>query len=382
MKKTLKKMDKTLLILMIVYTILGLVMIFSASSITAVLYNHLSESHYFKKQLLVVIVTWLIGIFFFLRFPTKKYKNLAPIGMIGILAALILLIPYGQITNSAKSWYNLGFYNFQPSEFLKPIIVVYLGVYFDKIVKRRDFSTIKILFPFILIIIGFLFVALQPDYGTAFIIAGIAGVIFLMLPINTKKMKNTKLLCVGAGVIGLIVMFTMTLNAEQASRMNFKAPCTRYSEKTGYQVCNGMIAISNGGLFGVGLGNSTQKYLYLPEAHTDFIFPIMVEELGLLFSIAFILGYLIILYRIVKIAKQSTNLRNSIICYGIAIYILLHLIVNFCGILALIPLTGVPVPFLSYGGSFTMNLILCIFIVERICIEDKITKNKIEISKL
>ena len=108
----------------------------------------------------------------------------------------------------------------------------------------------------------------------------------------------------------------------------------------------------------------------------------MVEELGLLFSIAFILGYLIILYRIVKIAKQSTNLRNSIICYGIAIYILLHLIVNFCGILALIPLTGVPVPFLSYGGSFTMNLILCIFIVERICVEDKITKNKIEISKL
>ena len=168
----------------------------------------------------------------------------------------------------------------------------------------------------------------------------------------------------------------------QKSRLTFKNPCTRYTEETGYQVCNGFIAINNGGLFGKGLGNSTQKYLYLPEAHTDFIFPIMVEELGLLFSIAFILGYLIILYRIVKIAKQSTNLRNSIICYGIAIYILLHLIVNFCGILALIPLTGVPVPFLSYGGSFTMNLILCIFIVERICVEDKITKNKIEISKL
>ena len=381
MKKTLKKMDRTLLILMIVYTILGLVMIFSASSITAVLYNHLSESHYFKKQLLVVIVTWLIGIFFFLRFPTKKYKNLAPIGMIGILAALILLIPYGQITNSAKSWYNLGFYNFQPSEFFKPIIVVYLGVYFDKIVKRRDFSTIKILFPFILIIIGFLFVALQPDYGTAFIIAGIAGVIFLMLPINTKKMKNTKLLCVGAGVIGLIVMFTMTLNAEQASRMNFKAPCTRYSEKTGYQVCNGMIAISNGGLFGVGLGNSTQKYLYLPESYTDFIFPIIVEEWGLIVGILIILVYMFVLFRIIQIARRASNLKNSLICYGVFIYFLLHIMVNLLGVTGVIPLTGVPLPFLSYGGSYTICLMIALGLVQRVSIETNIQKQK-ELKKL
>lgn len=376
MKKTLKKMDKTLLILMIIYTILGLVMIFSASSITAVLYNHLSESHYFKKQLLVVIVTWLVGIFFFLRFPTKKYKNLAPIGMIGILAALILLIPYGQITNSAKSWYNLGFYNFQPSEFFKPIIVVYLGVYFDKLVKRRDFSTIKILFPFLLILVGFLFVALQPDYGTAFIIAGIAGIIFLMLPINTQKMKNTKLLCVLAGVIGLVGMFTMTLNVEQASRMNFKAPCTRYSQKTGYQVCNGMIAISNGGLFGVGLGNSTQKYLYLPEAHTDFIFPIVCEELGAIVGAIIILGYLVMLIRLLQIARKSTSVRGYIIAYGTFAFILLHLLVNFMGILALIPLTGVPVPFLSYGGSFYLCLVSLLFVCQRVAIETSENKTK------
>ena len=168
----------------------------------------------------------------------------------------------------------------------------------------------------------------------------------------------------------------------QKGRLTYKEPCTRYTEDTGYQVCNGFIAINNGGLFGKGLGNSSQKYLYLPEAHTDFIFPIMVEELGLVFSIFFIIGYMFIIYRILRIAKTSVNLRNSIICFGVAMYLFLHILVNFLGILALIPLTGVPVPFLSYGGSFTVNLILCMFIVERVAVENNVIKRKEEISRI
>ena len=140
-------------------------------------------------------------------------------------------------------------------------------------------------------------------------------------------------------------------------------------DDTGYQVCNGFIAIHNGGLFGAGLGNSTQKYLYLPEAHTDFIFPIIVEELGLLAGIAIILGYFYILYRILKLAKRADYMRSQIICYGTFIYILLHLLVNFLGILALVPLTGVPLPFLSYGGSFNFNVIVMMFVLQRISIE-------------
>lgn len=122
--------------------------------------------------------------------------------------------------------------------------------------------------------------------------------------------------------------------------------------------------------------------MYLPEAHTDFIFPIMVEELGLVFSIFFIIGYMFIIYRILRIAKTSVNLRNSIICFGVAMYLFLHILVNFLGILALIPLTGVPVPFLSYGGSFTVNLILCMFIVERVAVENNVIKRKEEISRI
>ena len=165
--------------------------------------------------------------------------------------------------------------------------------------------------------------------------------------------------------------------------MQFKNPCTRYTEETGYQVCNGFIAIHNGGLFGVGLGNSTQKYLYLPEAHTDFVFPILVEELGSLVGVLVLVGYVFILYRILKIGKEASgNIRNMILCYGVFAFFLLHLLVNLMGVLALIPLTGVPIPFLTYGGSFTLNLILMLFIVERVAIENKEMKYQKEKNKM
>ena len=384
MKNLFKKMDKTLFIFMAVYTILGLVMIFSASSISAVLYNKLKESYFFTKQLEFAIAIWLAGLIFIIRFPTSKYQKLGPLIMLGILIALAGLYPYGSITNSAKSWYDLKFFSIQPSEFAKTAIILYLAVYYEKIIKRKDYDNMKIIFPMILVLIATALVVFQPDLGTAIIIAGIAAFIFLALPIENKQMKTMKLTCI-IGIIaaaifvvfgGNILKNSNLLTSEQKDRLTYKAPCTRYTDKTGYQVCNGFIAINNGGLFGVGLGNSTQKYLYLPEAYTDFIFPIVIEELGALIGILIIIGYLIILYRLLKIARNAVNMRGSIIAYGTFAYILLHLLVNFMGILALIPLTGVPVPFLSYGGSFYINLMFLLFTCERVAIETKNNKTK------
>lgn len=378
MKDIFKKIDKPLFIFMILYTILGLVMIFSASSITAVLYNRVEESYFFKKQSIFVIASWIMGIGFVLKFPTSKYRKLGPLAMIGITGALALLIPYGTITNSARSWFNLGFFKLQPSEFVKSIMIVYLAVYFERIITNKDYDIKKIIFPFIIILIACGLIAYQPDLGTAVIVAGIAGLVFLAIPINTEEMKKMKM----ASIVTALVLFLFiivggrTLNAEQASRLTYKDPCTRYTEKTGYQVCNGFIAISNGGLFGVGLGNSTQKYLYLPEAHTDFIFPIIVEELGAIVGILIIFGFIFILWRLLKIAKEASTIRGSIIAYGTFCYIFLHLVINFMGILALIPLTGVPVPFLSYGGSFYINLIFLLFLNQRVVIETNNNKTK------
>lgn len=376
MRSTFKKMDKLLLLLMLAFTIFGLVMIFSASSITAVLYNGASESYYFRKQLIVVIASWIIGFSIVLKLKTKSYELLAPAGMIAILISLILVFSYGTITNGSKSWFDLGFASIQPSEFLKPVMIVYLGVYFDKLLKKKNYNIFLIFIPFILIGACFILTALQPDLGTALIIAGIAGIVFMYLPINTKQMKKIKIGCAIAAVLGLILIFTYSLNGEQTSRLTFRAPCTRYTEKTGYQVCNGMIAISNGGLFGVGLGNSTQKYLYLPEAHTDFIFPIVCEELGAVTGAIIILLYLVLLIRLLQIARKAGTIKGYIIALGTFAYILLHLLVNFMGILALIPLTGVPVPFLSYGGSYYLCLIMMLFVCERVVIESKAEATK------
>ena len=172
------------------------------------------------------------------------------------------------------------------------------------------------------------------------------------------------------------------LNEEQISRLTYNNPCTRYTEKTGYQVCNGYIAINNGGLFGVGLGNSTQKFLYLPEAYTDFIFPIISEELGSIAASLIIVGFIIMLYRILKIAREAETLTGSLLAYGTYSLIVAHLLINLLGVLAIIPITGVPLPFLSNGGSFALNLIILLFITERVCIESKAVKLKREINNI
>ena len=376
MKKLFNKLDKKLLLLILIFTIFGLVMVFSASSISAVLYNKVEETYFFKRQAFIAIGMWFIGIFFILRIPTSKYKFLAKGYFFLILIILALIFPYGTITNSAKSWFRVGPIRVQPSEFFKSAMILYFSVYFEKLIQKKDFDNKKVMWPIILSVIGIGLVAIQPDLGTAIIIAGIFGLLILYMPIKTKAYNFLK--TSGIIVVCFLVLFVALsgnlLTKEQADRLNFKSPCTRYTEKTGYQVCNGFIAISNGGLFGKGLGNSTQKYLYLPEAHTDFIFPIVVEEIGVIGASVVLLMYILLLFRLLKISKEASTIRGTIIAYGTFCYIILHLAVNFLGILALIPLTGVPVPFLSYGGSFLMNILFLMFVNERIAIETNINK--------
>ena len=378
MKKVLGKMDKTLLFFTILYSIIGLIMILSASSVSAVLRYNVSTYYFFIRQLIFVLLSFLIGIFI-INLPTSKYKYFTPVLLIGILVALAGLFIYGKISNGAQSWYRIGFFNLQPTEFAKSIIIMYMAVFYQRQLKRKHKNIYTSLIPIIVGFIMFVLVAMQPDFGGAIIIAGIVFMIFMIIPIEkTNLNKLLKFLGI-AFLVGAIIFINSGadfLNSTQMARFKYKEPCKRYQEDTGYQVCNGFIAMHNGGLFGVGLGNSTQKYLYLPEAHTDFIFAIIVEELGLVVGVLIIIGYLIILYRILKIAKKSYTLRGSILAYGTFTLILLHLLINFLGSLALIPLTGVPLPLLSYGGSFTINIIMLLFVVQRVAIENNMAKEK------
>ena len=385
MRKIFSKMDIPLFIMIILYVILGLVMIYSASSITAVVRYGYQPYHFFIRQAIFVLVAFFIGLLIVLRFPTRNYGALAWPLVFLLIGSLELLFVKGKIAGGAISWFDLKYFKVQPSEFAKSILVVFMAVYYNKLHYKKVKNVYAYFVPlgFAAIVIGLVF--MQPDLGSAAIIAGIVFLTFISIPIvQNNIMKFIKIFAVGVIIAVIAVLYSGNdfLSSIQKGRLNFRNPCSRYTETTGYQVCNGFIAINNGGLFGVGLGNSRQKYLYLPESHTDFIFPIIVEELGLATGILIILGYAYILARILKIAKSSENLRCSILAYGTFWYFTLHILVNLLGVLALIPLTGVPLPFLSYGGSFTVNAITMIFVVERVNIENKINKTKREIKAL
>lgn len=385
MRKLFSKMDIPLFIMVVLYVALGLVMIYSASNITAVVRYGYQPYHFFIRQAIFVLVSFFIGFLIVLRFPTRNYGALAWPLVFLLIGSLALLFVKGKIAGGAISWFDLKYFKVQPSEFAKSILVIFMAIYYNKLHYKKVKNIYAYFVPlgFAAIIIGLVF--MQPDLGSAAIIAGIVFLTFISIPVvQNNIIKFIKIIAIGCilAIVAFLYSGNDFLSSIQKGRLNFKNPCSRYTETTGYQVCNGFIAINNGGLFGVGLGNSTQKYLYLPESHTDFIFPIIVEELGLVTGIVIILGYAYILARILKIAKSSENLRCSILAYGTFWYFTLHILVNLLGVLALIPLTGVPLPFLSYGGSFTVNAIIMIFVVERVNIENKINKTKREIKAL
>ena len=382
-KSDYRKMNFLLLFIMILYSAFGLLMIFSASSIAAVLRYQVSTNYFFVRQLIWTVIGYALGLVV-AKIPTRYYRFFSKIAMFGIVFLLGFLFMAGKIAGGAKSWYDLGFMNFQPMEFAKIILIIYLSVYYHKISTKKKITLFQMIYPLILAAIMCVLVAMQPDFGGAFIIFLITFLIFLGIPLGKKHKKKIYQIGIGAvilGVVSLMLLGKSILQSYQVSRiLNFTNPCQRYSEDTGYQVCNGYIAIKNGGL--TGLGNSTQKYLYLPEAHTDFIFPIIVEELGLIVGIVVLIGYFIMLYIILDISKETSTLRDSILAYGVFAYLLSHILINILGVLGLIPLTGVPLPFLSYGGSYNLCVIVALFIVQRVNIENKDNQSRKKIENL
>jgi len=375
MRKLFSKMDKPLLFVIITFFIFGLVMVLSASSMESYMRYGYGPFHYFFRQavfLLVGAILFLIVI----GVPTKVYKKLSFLMMLGIIGCLIALMVYGKMAHNAQSWFKLGGISIQPSEFAKVIVILFLAGYYGK--RNDDLDNVKtLIIPIILVILVFGLVLLQPDLGTALIIGGICFLMFFSLPMSRKLIRKFSLLVIG--LIGVVILtYVLTdgkiLKEYQKARFNFFDPCERYQEESGYQLCNSFIAFTNGGMSGQGIGKSTQKYLYLPESYTDFIFPIIVEEWGAWVGSLIVVLYAFVIYRIYKIAREASDLHGSLIAYGVCVYLFLHVVINLLGVMGLAPLTGVPLPFLSYGGSYVISLIISLAIVERIAIENNTKK--------
>lgn len=381
MIKIWRNIDKKLLLFSGLIFVLGLLMVFSSSSVAAFVRYNASPSRFFLKQALFLfggIFIFIIGI----RIPSKKYKYYSWIALIILSVILFGLLIYGTAVNNTTGWIRYKSFGIQPSEFVKIVMIVWMASYYD-LFKNKNDSFVHMMIPLVVgMLIAFLIV-FQNDYGTAGVFLLITFGMFFLAPVS-KKIKNGTLIFSGITIATLVIIFfgflalgnSTFLSSDKVARLQFWDPCDKY-QTSGNQVCNGYIAIRNSNLIGKGLGNSTQKYLYLPESHTDFIYAILIEEIGVTGCIVLFFMYIVILGRIITIGKKTHSDMNAMICYGFASLIFIHIIVNLGGLLGLIPITGIPLPFISYGGSFAWTLIVGLTMVQRINYEANIANKKV-----
>lgn len=382
LKTAYRDMDKILFFVSAFLFLFGLINILTASSREAVVNNGVAMTYYFRKQLIALIVAFVLANAILIT-PTKRYYNFMVI-LYGIFLFLITyLVIWGEEINGAKNWliFSKIHVSLQPSEVMKIILICALALLFEKYYRSlKDTFTPKkklyriygyivfcILFPMALIFF-------QKDLGTMFVIFVVCGALYLFSPINGKD-KIRMIGFAGVAVAGILLILLIfrgsILTPAQTARLtNFFKPCDTY-ETGGYQVCNCFIAINNGGFFGVGPGKSTQKYSFIPEPHTDSVFAIFAEEYGVFGAIILFFFYIVVIGRIIIISSNATTIRGRYITLGIAIYIMCHILINLGGIFGLIPLTGIPLPFLSYGGTYAITLFAAIAIAERVRIEEK-----------
>ena len=382
LRKIIKDVDKPLLIVTIAFFVFGLLNIVTASSRAAVVNYDVSIYYYFYRQLAFIGVGLIIS-YFVLKIDTKYYKLIVPALFLLAIVLNLWALTSEELAGS-RNWIDLKLLKLQPSEISKPIIIALLAILFEKYYRKLRTVNIthyemigKLLF--ISMIIPAIII-LQKDFGTLLITLFIIFMMFLASPILRIDKLKTFLFMVGLLLFALLVVFKVQgyiLNEARMTRFTtFLDPCGNY-EKGGYQVCNSYIAINDGGLWGLGIGKSKQKYSYIPEPHTDSAFAIIAEEYGIYRTVFIFLGYIIILQRILLISSTASTLRGRYMCLGVASYLFIHIFVNLGGMFGIIPLTGVPLPFLSYGGSFVISLTASLAIVQRVCVESKNKKIKI-----
>lgn len=339
------KMDYSLAIIVFALIVIGLIMISSASVVIS--YEKTGGNYFYLQRQIIFMVVGLVAMIAFSLIDYHFWRKIAlPLMIISLVFLGIVLLPYfASPSHGANRWIIIGWANFQPSEFAKLAIIIYLSGW---LARRKDdvksFSRGFLPFLFILAIVIFLIMR-EPDLGTMAIIAGSAAIVFFIAGASWIHVV------LGAGS-GIMVIFALILSAPY--RLNrlfaFLKPESDPSG-IGYQIKNAMIAVGSGGLWGLGFGNSRQKYLYLPEAHTDAIFAVIVEEIGFIRASSIIILFVLLGYRGFKIAKEASDDFGRYLATGITAWFVLQAFINLAAILGLIPLTGVPLPFISYGGS-------------------------------
>ncbi|MEK7571670.1 MAG: FtsW/RodA/SpoVE family cell cycle protein [Patescibacteria group bacterium] len=335
----MKRLDLPLLSIILILTLFGLLMVYDSSSVMA--YNIYGDNYaYVKDQLLWMFLGWGVLIFFAI-FDYKRFYNLAlPLLLVALGMLILVFLPgIGSSAKGASRWVDLGIVRFQPAEFVKLALAIYLAAWFSHKEKGRLLAFSLLLGAVLLLIM------LEPDMGTASIVLFEAVMVYFLSGGNMMHFL------VGMPIVGILGFILIKIEPYRAARLTGFLEVGGSLENVSYHIKQILIALGSGGLFGLGLGNSLQKYAYLPENVTDSIFPIIAEEFGFIGGVGLILLFVLFVWRGLFIATRAKDTFGKLLAGGIVSFIGIQAVINLGAMTALFPLTGVPLPFISYGGS-------------------------------
>jgi len=346
--KLRKKIDPIIPSLTLVLSVIGLIMILSSSQFQSFQATG-NAYYYFSRQLFF----WILGLVAFYYFLHIKLENLfeskTKFLYISLILLIVVFIPIiGPQIAGVHRWVDLGFIRFQPSEIVKLLFTIYLAAWLAK--KGSDIDDpVKTLVPFIVVLLAIVgLIMLQPDMGTALVIISTAMVVYFLAKVNILQY-------VALVIVGLLLLLILIYAAPyRLQRLTvFLGQNTSQTDRLGaaYHGRQAQIAIGSGGWWGVGFGQGTSKYSFLPESHNDSIFAVVAEELGFIRTAMFLTIYFYLLFRGYLIVRAANSRFVQLLSAGIVTAIASQLLINIGGMLGLLPLTGVPLPLISYGGT-------------------------------
>ncbi len=344
-------------------TMFGMVMVFSSSQTTGLAeYN---DSFYFLKKQILWLLIGFSAMIIVARVNHRWLRRFSYPAIIGSLVMLVAVLFIGRRAGGAQSWFSVGFFNVQPSEIVKLALVLFCA---DLLARRQDkikdfwFMVIPII-PIVLII-GIL-IMLQPDMGTLFIIA---STVFVILFVAGARFSH--LFALAAGGAGVAYLMVIISPYRMQRIIDFWNPW-KDPTGSGFQIIQSLIALGSGGVFGVGLGLSKQKFFYLPEAHTDFILAIIGEEFGLIGTLSIVIAFAVIAYVGIRIAIKAPTFYGRLLASGITSLIILQALVNMGAVTKVLPITGVTLPFISFGGTSLLLSLISMGILLNISAQEK-----------
>lgn len=382
-KKYGKYIDYPLLFAYLTLTIFGLIMIYSSSMAWSVNYYNDSPDRFYIQQLVNLAIAYPVFLLAAI-FPYKHFKKkwMMATVLAVIFAGLILVHLIGFAAGGAKSWISLGFVNIQPSEVAKVGLIFYLAGVFSNKYRNGSINKLNesIIPPVIILTAVLLLVFLEPDLGSMVIIGAVGLSVMAASGVRLKPFVKLAGIVIAAAAVFIIpaMIFAKDLIFTEKRVGRIDAFFNPFSDELGFgfQIVNGYLAIGSGGLSGLGLGQSIQKLGYLPEPHTDFIMSVIAEELGVLGVFVVIGGLGFVVLRGLWIAMTTSDPLARMLAAGVASMIGIQSFVNLGGLSGIIPLTGVTLPFISYGGTSVILLSLAMGVLMNVSMFNKYEKTK------